>query len=125
MNIVPGVDCAIAGNVRWRVDDNGEPNSPWDLNIDVSRYLGIEFEVAEVHAQVETLFTIATRESSGQLKYEQLLLTTDSPGKHIAKFSDFSSPFNWMVNLSDLDYINMSTFVEVGEFVAFDSVSIV
>lgn len=127
MTIVPGADCAGTGNVTWSgLDASGDPTVfATALNFDASSYLGFEIEIASIVGQVKSLFSIY----SGGLppktsNTQQLTVFFDSPGKHLIRFSEFPK-IPGRTNLSDLDEITMSTFVEVGEFVAFDAVRIV
>lgn len=128
MTITPGADCPGAGNVSWDAATYANPVAVDSLSADLSNYVGLEVVISELSGITWTRFSIASGRNSGTGSYNWYRRDVffDSVGPHIFYFSELlHSQGPTPLNLHDINNITMSTYLDLGEFVAFDSVSLV
>jgi hypothetical protein len=123
MLVTPGADCPGAGNVSWP-----SATGPGPYSIDLSQFQAIEAKISELTGSTTTRFTTFSGYSNGYQHgiVHTLDVTFNSVGRHVVHFSDFlPSPGNRAIVIDDVNTITMATYLDLGEFVAFDSIAVI
>jgi hypothetical protein len=120
--IGPGTIELDRGNVSWNGVTGGESPTFGGLTADLTGYVGLEVEIAELTGTIHTRFSIG----SGRNRWARKDLFFSTTGRHTIYFSSLIPEISGQpLLLNDVRNITFSTLVENGEFVAFDSVNVV
>jgi hypothetical protein len=113
--IAPGADCPGSGIVVW----DGAASAR-GLRLDLSGDIAFQIDIPELAGVAQSMMTVysgyGVTPSNGRVVQQEVFF--NSPGQHLFPFSTFPTGINWQ----DVNGIAMATTLNVGEFVAFDSV---
>jgi hypothetical protein len=105
--VTPGNDCPGTGNLTWGLN--------YDLGLDLSDSPGLELEIAELTGIAWTRISIYSGPSN---TVRRLDVYFDTPGTHTVRFSSFRG----RIDRSQINQLVISTYLDLGEYVAFESV---
>jgi hypothetical protein len=109
--VFPGNDCPGTGNLTWGLN--------FDLGLDLSESTAIQIQIAELTGVAQTRISIYSGPSHFAVQRLDVYFAT--PGIHTIPFSSFPGP----ITLQSINLLAVSTYLDLGEFVAFDSISAV